>query len=266
MFSLEPRTRVSHSLKAAGASDVGRVRRRNEDAFHVDPRLGLIAVADGMGGHPAGDVASSLAVTELTALLREPPTPDGAGTDDSMESDALGGRMAEAVRRANARILDEADADPLRAGMGTTLTALQVSAATGGFTLGHVGDSRGYVFSQGRLRRLTRDHTWVQEMIDAGKLSADVGEGHPLRHILSRALGIGPAILPEVTHGQGQPGDLFLLCTDGLAGMIPDAELEAYLLRNGTEDLNQLARGLVQLANDRGGSDNITVVLLRLDE
>ncbi len=260
-----PRARVQHSLSAAGASDVGRVRSRNEDAFTVQPRLGLIAVADGMGGHPAGDIASSLAVEELAALFEERSRPASDSGDDSDYSGNPGGPMEEAVRRANRRILDEAEADPQRSGMGTTLAALQVSPSTGGFALGHVGDSRGYVFSDDRLRRLTRDHTWVQEMIDAGKINDDLGEAHPLRHILSRALGIGRSVSPEVSLGQGKPGDLFLLCTDGLTGMISDEDLEAYLRLHADQDLDSLALELVEVANERGGSDNITVVLLKLD-
>lgn len=256
-------TRVSHSLTVAGASDVGRVRSRNEDAFGIHPDLGLIAVADGMGGHPAGDVASALAVAELEAAFQEQPASAPATLQNNPGEP--GERMAQAVRRANDRILDEAEADPNRSGMGTTLAALQVSPETGGFAVAHVGDSRGYLFSQGRLRRLTRDHTWVQEMIDAGKIRNEVGDAHPLRHILSRALGIGRAISPEVSHGQGSAGDLFLLCTDGLTGMIPDHDLEDYLRENGREGLDALADDLVRVANDRGGSDNITVVLLRLD-
>lgn len=251
-------------LQAAGVSDIGRIRSRNEDAFAVEPSLGLVAVADGMGGHPAGDVASALAVEELTSVLREPPTVQDRPKDPERLAEAVGERMAEAVLRANERILAEADADPQRAGMGTTLTALQVSPSTGDFALAHVGDSRAYVFSQRRLRQLTRDHTWVQEMVDKGELSEEMGVGHPLRHILSRALGIGRPVEPEIISGQGQPGDLFLLCTDGLVGMISDAEIEDRLVADQRESLDRILSGLVSLANERGGTDNITVTLLRL--
>ncbi len=147
--------------------------------------------------------------------------------------------------------------------MGTTLTALQVSPSTGGYALAHVGDSRAYVFSNCRLRQLTRDHTWVQEMVDKGELSEEMGVGHPLRHILSRALGIGRPVEPEIISGQGQPGDLFLLCTDGLVGMISDGEIED-LLANEDRSLDRILGSLVSLANQRGGADNITVTLLRL--
>jgi protein phosphatase len=172
--------------------------------------------------------------------------------------------MAAAVVQANERILAEADADPTRAGMGTTLTALKVSASTGGFFCAHIGDSRAYVFSEGRLKQLTRDHTWVQDMVDEGKISSDVSADHPLRHILSKALGIGRPVEPEIVEGRGQPGDLFLVCTDGLVGMLTDAEIEDFL--NGNEDLelDGIVEGLVGMANERGGSDNITVAVLRL--
>ena len=253
-------------LRTAGASDVGRIRSRNEDAYAVESSLGLAVVADGMGGHPAGDIASALAVQELTAVFRDPSTEEHRPDTQEHELSQVGVRMAEAVERANDRILAEAEADPSRAGMGTTLTALRISASTGGFALAHVGDSRAYVFSSGRLRQLTKDHTWVQEMVDAGKLSLDVGESHPLRHILSRALGIGRPVAPEIINGHGSPGDLFMLCTDGLVGMIPDDEIQTYLLAHQGDDLDALAQGLVALANENGGSDNITVVLLRIAE
>lgn len=255
---------VPRLLQAAGVSDIGRIRSRNEDAFAVEPSLGLVAVADGMGGHPAGDIASALAVEELTSVLREPPTEEGRPIGTERLAESAGERMAEAVVRANERILAEADADPQRAGMGTTLTALQVSPSTGSFALAHVGDSRAYVFSNHRLRQLTRDHTWVQEMVDKGELSEEMGVGHPLRHILSRALGIGRPVEPELVRGRGQPGDLFLLCTDGLVGMISDGEIQDCLLAEDGRSLDRILDSLVTLANERGGADNITVTLLRL--
>jgi len=250
-------------LRAAGISDIGRIRSRNEDALAVEPSLGLVVVADGMGGHPAGDVASSLAVAELTTVLRGPDIQESRPTDPENVADGLGDQMAAAVVQANERILAEADADPSRAGMGTTLTALKVSSG-GGFFCAHVGDSRAYLFSDGRLTQLTRDHTWVQDMVDEGKISVDVSAAHPLRHILSRALGIGRPVEPEIVEGRGQPGDLFLVCTDGLVGMLSDEEIESFLNGNEDMELDQVVEGLVGLANDRGGSDNITVAVLRL--
>ncbi len=251
-------------LRVAGISDIGRIRSRNEDAFAVEPAIGLVVVADGMGGHPAGDVASSLAVEELTTVLRGPDTEEDRPTDHQSVADELGDRMAHAVIMANERILQAADLDPSRAGMGTTLTALQVSASTGCYSCAHVGDSRAYRFTEGRLVQLTRDHTWVQDMVDEGKISAEVSADHPLRHILSRALGIGRPIEPEIVVGNGRPGDLFLVCTDGLVGMVSDLEIESHLSSNEDLDLDMILEGLVALANERGGTDNITVALARI--
>ena len=242
-------------LLVTALSDRGRRRTRNEDAFVVEPGLGLVVVADGMGGHPAGHVASGVAAAEVGRHFRS-----FRGSPDE-----LGGAMAEAVRRADARVREEGDADPERNGMGTTLTALMIPLPPGRAVIGHVGDSRAYVYEHGRLRQLSRDHTWVQQQIDAGALSPGDARGHPWAHVLSQALGVGDDLACDVIEREVAPGEVYLLCTDGLTTMLTDLAIERALedaLPNGIE---AAARALVDAANDRGGVDNITVALVAIE-
>lgn len=251
------------TLLAAGLSDVGRVRNRNEDALALEPGQGLAVVADGMGGHPAGDVASRLAVETAVERLSGLPDPDGVWDDDR------GGRMREAVHASNDRILAEAETNPERRGMGTTLTALLVDPRAGRFLVGHVGDSRAYLYRAGALEQITRDDTWVQERIEAGDLPADVARTHPMGHMLTQALGTQPDVDVQVAAGDAPGGSLFLVCSDGLVGMLADHELEAILRDEEPADadaLERTAERLVARANEEGGTDNITVALLRVSE
>lgn len=208
-----------------------------------------------MGGHPAGHLASRLAATELAAILSAAP--------DSRSSPGV--RMAEAVARVDARIRGEALADPERAGMGTTLTALQIEPALGRLVIGHVGDSRAYLYQGGRLRQLTRDHTWVQQQIDAGRLDPGEAREHPWSHVLSQALGVGDPVACEVIERRPTPGEIYLLCTDGLTTMLHDVAIERALADGLAGGLEAAARSLVERANDRGGADNVTVVLIAIE-
>src|SRR5688572_11452321 len=160
-------TPPSSPPSVAAASDRGRSRTRNEDAHLVDGSTGLIVVADGMGGHPAGDVASAVAVEEVARQLRDPASPE-----------RLGERMLQAVLRADARVRDVGSSDPARHGMGTTLTALFAPPGTGRVVIGHVGDSRAYLFERGRISQLTRDHSWIEQQIATGALTRDEAHGH----------------------------------------------------------------------------------------
>lgn len=246
------------SLRFGGHSDRGRVRSRNEDAYHLQPDAGLVVVADGMGGHPAGADASHLAVR---FFLRH------VGADRHMltSSEAWGERMAEAVEAAHRRLLAEGERDPARTGMGTTLTALHFDEVTGYGELVHVGDSRAYRLRDGGLTRLSRDHTWVQEQIEAGTLDAAVARVHPMAHVLTRVLGGVPSVVaPQLRGLEGRPGDLYLLCTDGLTAHLSDDDL-GHALR-GADDLDLAARALVRSAIEGGGSDNITVALVRVSK
>jgi PPM family protein phosphatase len=221
-----------------------------------------------MGGHPAGDVASGLAGSEVRSHFADQPIEDEGGSPgaDGRSRSALGRAMADAVDRADARIRSEADADPDRAGMGTTLSALIIAHETGRAVIGHVGDSRVYIYDGGGLRQLTRDHTWVQQQVEAGALSPDDARGHPWAHVLSQALGVGEGIACDVIEREIAPGQIYLLCTDGLTTMLPDAAIARTLASTLPAGLDKAARALVDAANERGGVDNITVVLVAVSD
>ena len=227
-------------------TDTGRQRRMNEDAFHA--RAPLFAVADGMGGAQAGEVASGTAVEVLSAGI-----PADGGT--------LEERLALAVREANGRIHDLSVSDDERAGMGTTLTAAWVGEKE--VTLVHVGDSRCYRWREGRLERLTDDHSLVEEMVRQGRLTPEEAAIHPQRSIITRALGPEAEVEPDTLTVPARGDDLFLLCSDGLTSMIGEDEIAEVL--GSTGSLEVAGRALVDRANEAGGRDNITVVLFRLE-
>ena len=238
-------------ISFAGHTDVGRVRTRNEDALLLRPERGLFAVADGMGGHAAGDIASRIAVDVLDERTAHP-------------SDDPGAQLADAARAAHDAILKAARADSSLQGMGTTLTALRVLDGGDACLIAHVGDSRAYRWRNGALRQLTRDQTWVQDQVDAGLLSAEQARSHPFSAMLTCALGIRDVSLDiQILRPECGPGDTFLLCSDGLVARLRDEDLRRVLARH--DDLERTARALVSAANDAGGPDNITVALIRFE-
>ncbi len=231
----------------AERTDTGRQRRANEDAYHA--RAPLFAIADGMGGAQAGEVASRTAVAALADGL-----PEGAGSVEQ--------RLARAVQGANEQIHALSVADEDRAGMGTTLTAAYVGEAE--VTIVHVGDSRCYRWREGVLERLTTDHSLVEELVRQGRLSPEEAEEHPQRSIITRALGPEAVVEPDALTVPSRPGDVYLLCSDGLTGMVPETELATVI--GESESLRAAAAELVDRANLAGGRDNITVVLFRLGD
>jgi protein phosphatase len=226
-------------------SDLGRQRQGNEDNLFV--RAPLFVVADGMGGAQAGEVASEMAVGAFA---------DGLPEGDPRE------RLVEVIQGANARIHERSRQDSQRAGMGTTLTAAYV--ADDAVVVAHVGDSRCYLLRGGDLVRLTRDHSLVGELVARGKLTEEQAEAHPQRSVITRALGPEPTVQVDVDVYPARPGDLFLVCSDGLTSMVPEAEVKRILVSG--DRLDQVGRRLIAAANDAGGRDNITVVLFRLEE
>jgi protein phosphatase len=231
----------------AGETNAGRKRRRNEDAFVCDPPL--FAVADGMGGAQAGEVASSLAA----AALRE----RGDGADGGGEA-GVAALVQEANRRVHQRALD----DETASGMGTTIT-VALFQADGSVAIGHVGDSRAYLLREGRLEQLTDDHSLVAELVRRGELSPEEAQVHPQRSVITRALGTDPDVDVDTFTLQARDGDVFLLCSDGLTTMV-DVETITNLVERDRNDLRAAARALIKEANDRGGDDNITVVLFEV--
>ena len=233
-------------VEQVGRTDVGRQRNANEDSLVLQPPF--FAVADGMGGARAGEVASAIAA--------------GAFEGASAAGEAAEAQLARILREANRRIYDLAVTDESRRGMGTTLTAAKVHGDE--VSLGHVGDSRAYRMRDGELEQITRDHSLVAELERSGQITPEAAEHHPQRSIITRALGPEPDVEVDTYTLSGRPGDLFLLCSDGLTSMISDDEVAAVLRTSGT--LDDAADALIKAANQSGGKDNITVVLFRLGE
>jgi len=250
-------------LTIVGMTDIGLVRRRNEDSLGLAPESGVAVVADGMGGHPGGDVASqeaaAFAVARLRELRSEAQAQGGAP--------ALDAAMAGVVLGAHGAVRRRGERQPELEGMGTTLTAFAADPEEEAWAIGHVGDSRAYLLRHGSFRQLTRDDTWVQQRVDAAELTPEQARRHPFGHILTQCLGLEETPTPQVLSGRLESGDVFLLCTDGLAGMLED-ELLSDALRahvspgDAAPDVEGAARTLLAMAKDRGGYDNISVALI----
>ena len=228
-----------------GLTDTGRKRRHNEDSFVVSPPL--FAVADGMGGANAGEVASGLAVETLR---------EGSGNDSAGE-----GFVVSIVQEANRRVYQRQTDDASASGMGTTMTLALIE--DGIVRFGHVGDSRAYLFRDGEIKQLTRDHSLVGELVESGKISAEEAETHPQRSVITRALGTDPDVDVDTFTIEAQPGDLFLLCSDGLYSMVGTEKI-LELIRQHRGDLDQAAKAMIAAANSKGGDDNITVVVFEI--
>ena len=228
----------------ATATHAGRVRRKNEDAYYADPPL--FAVADGMGGALAGELASRIAVQALAELPAE-------GSDEE--------RLATTIRLANTRVAERATSDPRASGMGSTVTAALVGPSV--VTFAHVGDSRAYLWRGGVLTRLSDDHSLVAEWVRAGALAPEEAAQHPQRSVITRALGADWQVDVDVWATPARSGDVILLCTDGLSGFVDDAAVATVLA--GTDDLDAVVRALVDAANAAGGEDNVTAVAVRLE-
>jgi protein phosphatase len=231
--------------QTASATDPGRKRRQNEDAFVIRPPL--FAIADGMGGARAGEIASALAASAL---------------NDSQSDSGGEDQVKRLVQEANRRVHERASNDPETSGMGTTMT-LALVEPSGDITFGHVGDSRAYVLRSERLEQLTDDHSLVAELVRRGELSARDAEVHPQRSVITRALGTDPDVDVDAFTVKPQAGDVYLICSDGLSDMVSSETIEEVLNRH-RGDLDAAARALVKAANRGGGDDNITAVLFEM--
>lgn len=230
--------------RTAAVTDPGRTRRHNEDAYVIEPPL--FAIADGMGGAQAGEVASRLA----TAALKESQS-DGGGEQ----------RISDLIQEANRRVYDRSSSDPNTSGMGTTITVALVESDTVSF--GHVGDSRAYLIRDAQMEQLTEDHSLVNELLKTGKLSREEAEVHPQRSVITRALGTDPDVDVDTFSVRAEEGDLFLLCSDGLTDMVSEESILEVVERN-RKDIDGALRALVKEANRGGGQDNITVVAFEI--
>ncbi|MEX2328511.1 MAG: Stp1/IreP family PP2C-type Ser/Thr phosphatase [Nitriliruptoraceae bacterium] len=234
-------------LVTAGLSDIGRVRTSNEDAYLVADSV--FAVADGMGGHVAGEVAASAALEPIRALDGR-VFPDGGAALDALRA---------AVVEANVAVTSMAADEPSYRGMGTTLTAVLLEGRR--LHIAHVGDSRAYLLRDGQFSQITDDHTLVQHLVDEGQITPDEAVNHPQRSIITRAIGVSDDVEPDSMTLEMQPDDVLLLCSDGLTGVVDDTTIADELASG--DDLAQILSRLVEKANEAGGPDNVTAVLLR---
>jgi PPM family protein phosphatase len=232
-------------LQLTAITDPGRRRRRNEDAYVVQPPL--FAVADGMGGAQAGEIASRIAAS----VLRD--SPGGSGTDT----------VAALIKEANRRVYEAAASDEARSGMGTTITAALVEE--GAVHIGHVGDSRAYLVRDAMLEQLTDDHSLVAELVRSGRLSPEEAGVHPQRSVITRALGTDPDVDVDTFTIEAKPGDVFMICSDGLTSMVDDPRI-LELVEQNRASLDKTGKALVDAANRGGGEDNITIVAFEIGE
>ncbi len=242
-------------ITAAGRTDVGIIRSGNEDNFLMVPDKGIFVVADGMGGHAAGEVASEMAVRFVAREL---------GSLRGLADDQVADRMRTAIRAANGAIFQRTLTEHDKRGMGTTVTALVLFETR--FLIGQVGDSRAYLYRDGKLIQLTKDHSYVQEQVDAGYLTPEQARSHPYSNVITRCVGANSDVMPDIYLGSVKLGDLFLLASDGLTGMLEDLELAEMLGGGGRERMPQdRVDSLITEANRHGGLDNITAIIVRID-
>lgn len=239
---------------------MGRKRNHNEDSLLINEALGLFVVADGMGGHAGGELASRMAVETTEAELLE-----GALDGDSDEASSLKepealGRLREAIDRACLTIFERSQQEPALTGMGTTLTALLLRG--GQALVAHVGDSRAYLIRDGEIEQITEDHSLVNEQLKAGILTEEQAKHSPYKNIITRSVGFESHVVVDTDALAVQKGDTFLLCSDGLTNLVDDDEIVSHCMEL---PLEELPGALIWLANDRGGDDNITVVAVRME-
>jgi protein phosphatase len=239
-------------ITSAGRTDVGVIRSGNEDSYRMVPDRGIFVVADGMGGHAAGEVASDMAVRIVSDELRSL-----RGLSDEQVAE----RMRTSIRAANGAIFQRTLTEHDKRGMGTTVTALTLYETR--FLIGQVGDSRAYLLREGKLSQLTKDHSYVQEQVDAGYLTPEQARTHPYSNVITRCVGANSDVMPDIYVGTVKPRDVFLLASDGLTGMLEDYQLAELLSpeRMPQEEVD----ALIAEANRHGGLDNITAIIVRVD-
>ena len=244
-------------LSYAARTDVGMIRSGNEDNFAVDAPAGstrgIFIVADGMGGHAAGEVASEMAVQIVMLGVKSlTGVADGAATRV----------LAESLRKANREIHDRTITEVDKQGMGTTASVLVLADSR--YLIGQVGDSRVYMLRDGGLKQVTKDHSYVQEQVDLGNLTPEQARYHPYSNVITRCVGASPEVEPDLYTGEARTGDIFLLASDGLTGMVDDRRLRDLLMTRTTPE--RKVNTLIQEANGRGGLDNITAIVVHVDE
>lgn len=237
----------------AARTDVGLIRSGNEDNYVMIPERGIFVVADGMGGHAAGEIASEMAVQFIARDL---------GSFKGLSTDDAAARMTRAIKAANAAIFERTLAEHDKRGMGTTCTGL-VLHGHNRYLIGQVGDSRAYLLREERFHQLTKDHSYVQEQVDAGLLTPEQARTHPYGNVITRCVGSNEEVIPDIYFGTLEAGDTLLLASDGLTGMLEDDQLLRVLQAGG--EPKQWVDRLITDANRRGGLDNITAIIVRID-
>jgi len=253
---------LTQTLEIASCTDPGMVRSHNEDAIAADAANGLVVLADGMGGYNAGEVASGMATTVIITEMQQILATARPYDIDQRTSQEIAPRLVrEQVLKANTSIYQAAQSQPQYAGMGTTLVVCLFYDNK--MTVGHLGDSRLYMLREGKFSQVTRDHSLLQEQIDSGIITAEQAKHAQHKNLVTKALGIDPTVEPEVRDYSTKPGDVYLLCSDGLCDMVDDDDMGMTLQALGG-NLKLAAQQLVQMANDNGGKDNVSVILVRV--
>lgn len=263
---INPNRVVGYRLQVSGITDVGRKRQLNEDVYLVDEELGVYLVADGMGGHAAGEVASRLAADEILGGFsgRSTLTQETWPEHWDMERSATANFLNDAILSGHERVTNAVNRDPNLKGMGTTVVVAVHPAASRNLVVCHVGDSRAYRLRHNKLEILTEDHSWVHEQVTAGFLTEEAARTHPLKNVVTQALGGSAEPKVDSLETEMMNGDVYLLCSDGLNSMLTDNEIAALLAAEAP--LDERAKNLVDAANEHGGNDNITVVLLEASQ
>jgi serine/threonine protein phosphatase PrpC len=248
-------------IEVAGNTHVGMKRNHNEDNYLILPDQNLCCVADGMGGHSSGEIASKIAVDELGEFFRMTASDQDATWPFKMDKTRNydENRLATGIKLANKSIFDKASSEVKYKGMGTTIVSLHFTNDTA--YVGHVGDSRVYFFRQGVLKQVTEDHSLLNDYLKAKKLTPEEIENFPHKNVIVRALGMKELVQVDVAKVEAQQGDVFLLCSDGLSGMVTDPQMQELLTK--TSELEKACSQLIDLANAAGGNDNVTCVLAR---
>jgi len=253
---------LSQALEVALCTDPGMVRSHNEDSIAADAANGLVVLADGMGGYNAGEVASGMATTVITTEMQQLLAKVKPYEVDPESNKIVAARLVrEQVLKANAAIYHAAQSQPQYAGMGTTLVVCLFYDDK--VLVAHLGDSRLYRMRDGTLKQITRDHSLLQEQIDSGLITPEQAKHAQHKNLVTKALGIDPTVEPEIREYETLPGDLYLLCSDGLCDMVEDSDISMALEALGA-NLKLAAQQLVQMANDNGGKDNVSVILVRV--
>jgi len=251
---------VSMEIQLGAQSDRGRAREDNEDCFRAVPELGLFVLSDGMGGQASGEIASRMVCDTVVERCLDAAEISACVSDNgAVDVSELGNRLADAIRVANSAVRRAAEENPAQSGMGATVVAIMLTDERA--TIAHVGDSRAYRLRNGQLEQLTRDHSFVEEQVNQGLMSQQEAAQSNLQNVLMRAVGADADVQVEVNEDLFAEGDTLLLCSDGLTKELSDSQIAAVL--GGSEDSQEAAQQLVDMANAAGGNDNITVIVLR---